>query len=91
MPYGPAVQDNRLIVADTANSRLLGFDTDCLAMGIAATRLAGQRDFTRKGDNRWSLPVRDTRCRPYGVAAGEGTPAVADSGNNRLLVWEAAP
>jgi hypothetical protein len=91
MPYGLAVQDNRLIVADTANSRLVGFDAGSLAMGAAARYLAGQRDFTGKGDNRWSLPARDSLCWPYGVAACEGVLVTADSGNNRVLVWEAAP
>jgi DNA-binding beta-propeller fold protein YncE len=91
MPYGLAVQGNRLVVADTANSRLVGFDTGTLAMGVAATRLAGQRDFTEKGDNRWSLPARDSLCWPYDVAACGDTLAVADSGNNRVLIWEAAP
>jgi hypothetical protein len=90
MPYGLAVQDNRLVVADTANSRLIGFDADILAMGVAATRIAGQRDFTEKGDNRWSRPARDSLCWPYGVAACDGTLVIADSGNNRVLVWEAA-
>ena len=91
MPYGLAVQDHRLVVADTANSRLVGFDKDSLAIGGAAARLAGQRDFTEKGDNRWGPPARDSLCWPYGVAACEDTLIVADSGNNRVLVWEAAP
>jgi NHL repeat len=54
-------------------------------------RLAGQRDFTAKGDNRWALPARDSLCWPYSVAACEDTLVVADSGNNRVLVWETAP
>jgi hypothetical protein len=90
MPYGVTVQDNRLVIADAANSRLVGFDTQGLAMGVAATRLAGRRDFAVKGDNRWSLPARDGLCWPYGVAACEDTLVVADSGNNRVLAWEAA-
>jgi hypothetical protein len=91
MPYGLAVQDRCLVVADTANSRLVGFDMDGLAMGGAALRLAGQCDFTEKGDNRWGPPVRDSLCWPYGVAACGNTLVVADSGNNRVLMWEAAP
>jgi DNA-binding beta-propeller fold protein YncE len=91
MPYGVTVQDDRLVVADTANSRVVGFDTQGLAIGFAATRLADQRDFTAKGDNRWCLPARDSLCWPYGVAACEDTLVVADSSNNRVPVWEAAP
>lgn len=91
MPYGIVAQNQRLVVADTANSRLMGFDLDGLAMGAAATRLAGQHDFTDKGDNRWELPARDSLCWPYDVACCGDTLAIADSGNNRLLLWEAAP
>lgn len=90
MPYGLAVQDERLVVADTANSRLLGFDIDSLSMGVEASRLAGQRAFIKKGDNRWGPPVRDSLCWPYAVAACDETLMIADSGNNRVLLWEAA-
>ena len=90
MPYGLTRQGERLVVADTANSRLLGFDIETLAMGAAAERLAGQRDFCAKGDNRWGPAVRDSLCWPYGVAACGETLVIADSGNSRVLLWEAA-
>ena len=60
-------------------------------MGAAATRLAGQRDFAAKGDNRWSAAARDSLCWPYGVSASPATLAIADSGNNRVLLWDVAP
>ena len=90
MPYGLAVQGERLLVADTANSRLLGFDVSDLAMDEAATRLAGQHGFSNKGDNRWQAATRDSLCWPYNVAASGDTAVIADSGNNRVLLWEAA-
>ena len=86
MPYGIAAQGERLFVADTANSRLLSFEAADLAMGAAATRLAGQHGFADKGDNRWSFPVRDSLCWPYDVAACDQTLVVSDSGNNRVLL-----
>ncbi|WP_244500130.1 hypothetical protein [Methyloceanibacter superfactus] len=91
MPYGLAVLGDRLAVADTANSRLLGFDLTDLGMGAPASRLAGQRGFADKGDNRWGAPVRDSLCWPYNVSACADTLVVADSGNNRVLLWGAAP
>jgi len=91
MPYGLGAHGTRLVVADTANSRLLGFDTDDLAMGAAATRLAGQHDFVTKGDNRWDVLRRDSLCWPYDVACCGDTLAVADCGNNRVLLWQAEP
>jgi hypothetical protein len=90
MPYGAAVMGGLLVVADTANSRLVGFDLDSMAMGAGASHLAGQRRFIDKGDNRWGPPVRDSVCWPYGVTANGSTAVIADSGNNRVLLWEAA-
>ena len=85
MPYGVAVSAGRLIVADTASSRLLGFDLD------GSTRyLAGQRSLAEKGDNRWGTATRDSLCWPYGVAACGPTLVVADSGNNRVMLWDLA-
>ncbi len=87
MPYGLALLGDTLVVADTAHSRLLGFALNDLA---APRSLAGQVRFDDKGDNRWQAPARDSLCWPYGVAACGGLLAVADSGNNRVLLWERA-
>lgn len=89
MPYGVALLGERTVVADTANSRLLGFDAGALETGCAADRLTGQRAFDEKGDNRWSFAARDSLCWPYAVASCDNTLVVADSGNNRVLLWEA--
>ncbi len=91
MPYGLTADDGRLIVADTANSRLLGFDLHDLAMGADASRLAAQEDFLHKGDNRWGPAKRDSLCWPYNAAVRDGILAIADSGNNRVLLWTLAP
>jgi hypothetical protein len=87
MPYGLAALGDTLLVADTANSRLLGWSD----AGAAAARLTGQPDFAAKGDNRWLAPVRDSLCWPYGIAVSSaGLAVVADSGNNRVLLWPLA-
>lgn len=91
MPYGLALLDQQLVVADTANSRLVGHDVSALSMGAPAITIAGQRTFQDKGDNRWGVAKRDSLCWPYGIAACGTTLVVADSGNNRVLLWEAAP
>ena len=88
MPYALAVSGELLIVADTANSRLLGW-TDA-ATGSAAERLAGQPDFASKGDNAWGLAGRDTLCWPYGLSISGRTLAIADSGHNRVMLWDLA-
>jgi hypothetical protein len=89
-PYGVALADGRVVVADTANSRLLGFAAAGLRTGTDADALAGQADFDRCGENRWRAAGRDTLSWPYGIAAGAGLLAVADTGNNRVLLWDAA-
>lgn len=86
MPYALAESDGLLLVADTANSRLLAFDQSTTA--AAATYLAAQVDFAAKGDNRWGMPQRDSVSWPYGMAALGSTVAIADSGNNRVLIWD---
>lgn len=87
MPYGIATLGDRLIVADTANSRLLGFAFADLATGIDADRLTGQQHFSDKGENRWQRPDRDSLCWPYGIAIAGDIVAIADTGNNRVLLW----
>lgn len=90
MPYACMALGDRLAVADTANSRLIGYADDGLVMGAAAVMLTGQPDFQSKGDNRWKLPVRDSLCWPYGLSASGDVMLVSDSGNNRVLLWRAA-
>ena len=89
MPYAIAVDDERLLAADTANSRLLGW-TD-LATGSNADRLTGQPDFASKGDNGWGIAQRKSVCWPYGLTCRDGLAVVADSGNNRILLWPVSP
>lgn len=91
MPYGLAQISDQLATADTANSRIVGYDLRGLEFNGPATTLSGQPTFADKGDNRWGVPKRDSLCWPYGLAAAGNTLAIADSGNNRILLWEAAP
>ena len=88
MPYALACHGGQLIVGDTANSRLVGWcDPET---GSAADALTGQPDFAAKGDNRWGVATRDSLCWPYGLSVLGGLVAIADSGNNRVLLWEVA-
>jgi hypothetical protein len=90
MPYGVALHGGRLVTADTANSRLLGYDRDAWITGGVAKGLAGQDGFAERGDNRWGVADRAALCWPYAVGSCGGTLVVADSGNNRVLVWRAS-
>ena len=85
-PYAACMADDRLAVADTANNRVLFWDgvpTD----GRSADRVLGQPTFEANGENRWSAVTHDTLCWPYGVWLHGDRMAVADSGNNRVMIW----
>ncbi|NTU79451.1 MAG: hypothetical protein HGA45_08620 [Chloroflexales bacterium] len=86
-PYGAALWGGQIVVADTGNSRLLLWATPTPATGAAPDKVFGQADFDQSGENRWKLAGRDTLCWPYGIGAVGGVLAVADSGNNRVLLW----
>jgi NHL repeat len=91
MPYGVSAVGEWLLVADTANSRLLGWHIDDLATGANARALTGQMTFHDKGDNRWQPLVADSLCWPYGLQVLGDRAVVADSGNNRVLLWRIGP
>ncbi len=91
-PYGLAAPDavsGELAIADTANNRVLlqPPGTDVLDPTISLA----QPDLAANGENRWDQVSVDTLCWPYGVHWHRGERdliAVADSGNNRVVLWE---
>lgn len=103
MPYGVATIQNQiqnrdrnqnqdwLLVADTANSRLLAWKKPSSIeslQGKAADIAIGQNNFQSKGENRdYGLPTRDSLNWSYGVNTCGKTVAIADSGNNRILIY----
>ncbi|TVP62839.1 MAG: hypothetical protein EA343_09910 [Nodularia sp. (in: Bacteria)] len=90
MPYGVAVGNDWLLVADTANSRLLGWrkPESQILSGAVADSVVGQVNFKSKGENRdFGLPQRNTLNWCYGVKICGDVAVVADSGNNRVLLW----
>ncbi|WP_408605893.1 NHL repeat-containing protein [Mastigocladopsis repens] len=92
MPYGVAAADEWLFVADTANSRVVGWrkPPSILSLqGAESHALAGQINFKSKGENRdFGLPKRDSLHWSYGIKVWGNTAVIADSGNNRVLLWK---
>jgi sugar lactone lactonase YvrE len=93
-PYGvTSAPDGRLFVADTSNNRVLVVD-DAAApsrprrWAAAVDVVLGQPDLDANGENRWDRVVADSFCWPYGLHWGDGLLAVADSGNNRVVIWD---
>lgn len=92
MPYGVSVVGDRFIAADTANSRLLGWkypgDLKLLKSGISQAGSAAQRDAQSKSENRcYGIATRDSLCWCYSIQVCGDTVAIADSGNNCVLLW----
>ncbi|MCB9100756.1 MAG: NHL repeat-containing protein [Anaerolineales bacterium] len=88
-PYAIAVENDTLAVADTANNRVLLWpDLPQAGCFQAASAVLGQPDFEANGENRWQRVDRDTLCWPYGLHLHRGRLAIADSGNNRVMIWD---
>ncbi|WP_396932043.1 NHL repeat-containing protein [Mycolicibacterium sp.] len=85
-PYSACLDGERLAVADTANNRVLLWD-GLPVDGRGADHVLAQPDFSSNGENRWTSVQRDTLCWPYGLSLRGDTLAIADSGNNRVMIW----
>jgi hypothetical protein len=88
-PYAVSMNEDRLAVADTANNRVLlwnSMPTD----GRPADHVLAQPTFEANGENRWNAVTHDSLCWPYGVWLHGDRLAVADSGNNRVVIWRRA-
>ncbi|MBX6387625.1 MAG: NHL repeat-containing protein [Frankia sp.] len=80
-----------LAVADTANNRVLLWDGLPRRDGAPAVAVLGQPSFAATGENRWQRVEPDTFCWPYGLSLRGDRLAVADSGNNRVMIWRRRP
>ena len=83
-PYAVDTDGSTLAIADTANNRVMLWDRP----GPQATAVLGQPDFGANGENRWSSITRDSLCWPYGISLSGDRLAIADSGNNRVVIWQ---
>jgi hypothetical protein len=90
MPYAIAVSGTDLVVADTCNSRLLAWPLSDLGSARPATQVWGQPDFHSRGDNAWEAAGAASLCWPYGLSACGNRLGIADTGNNRVQIWEVA-
>ncbi|MEM1415965.1 MAG: hypothetical protein AAGH15_13740 [Myxococcota bacterium] len=89
MPYAVATLGDWIVAADTASSRLVGWNAPATT-GVAAEALSAQDHFRAKGDNRWGVTTRDSLCWPYGLQLRPDVAVVVDTGNHRVLLWDLA-
>ncbi|MGY6743238.1 MAG: NHL repeat-containing protein [Cecembia sp.] len=82
-PYGIAVYDDKLFVADTGNRRVLVFNQIPECSGQAADGVIGQENCESRGYDP------DHAIWPYGVALGpKGELAITDTQYYRVLLWD---
>ncbi|MDQ2070645.1 NHL repeat-containing protein [Natronospira bacteriovora] len=86
-PTGVAFSGGPLFVSDTGNSRILAYEGIPARNGAGATFVLGQDDMQsgERGGDAGGLFF------PTGVAAGSWGLAVADTGNDRILLWDSRP
>ncbi len=78
----------RLVVADTANNRVLIYEGIPTSNGEAATNVVGQANFTSSS----SGTTATTLNTPQSVSASStGVLAVSDTQNSRVLLWYETP
>jgi hypothetical protein len=87
-PYCLAYDAGRLAVADTANNRVLLWQHAPRKGAFhPADAVIGQSDFNGNGENNWRAVTHETLCWPYGLCLHRNLLAIADSGNNRVMLW----
>ncbi len=89
-PVGnPLLVGGTLYLADTGNSRVLGFSAIPAVNGQSAEFVLGQADFNTGPPA--SPPDAGSLNAPEGLASDGTDLVVADTGNNRVLLWNTAP
>jgi hypothetical protein len=86
-PAGLSSDGTRLAVADYRNNRVLLYSTLPASTGATPTLVLGQPGF----ETNAGACKEDSLNLPAGVFIGHGKVLVADSGNNRVLVWNSIP
>lgn len=88
-PTGVATDGRRLVVADTDNNRVLIWNSIPVSNNQPADLVLGQENFTA---NRAAVPPTASTLRgPQGVWIQNDRVFVADTSNNRVLIWNSFP
>lgn len=98
IPEDVSLSHGKLVVADSANSRVLIWNTLPTSNGAPADVVLGQTSFTNctgndaDSDGTWDAgPTASTLFYPGGVWTDGTRLLVADTSNNRVLLWNQFP
>jgi hypothetical protein len=90
-PETVAMAGGKLVVADTGNSRVLIWSKIPTLSGTPPDLVLGQGSFNICSPNRGGVADANTFSRPAGVWSDGTRLVVADSNNNRVLIWNSIP
>ena len=80
-------RNTSLYIPDSGNHRVLGFNEVPTASNVSANFVVGQTDLSSANPGTSSTQFTD----PSGVFVSDTQFFVADSGNNRVLIWDSLP
>ena len=87
---GISVCNNKLIVADINNNRILIWNSIPTSNNTPADVVVGQPNFTSSTANNGGISAA-TLNQPQGVACAGGKLLIADKSNNRILIYNSIP
>lgn len=90
-PETVAMAGGKVVVTDSANHRVLIWNSVPTTSGVAADLVLGQANFTTCTANRGGAVAANTMDYPAGVWSDGTRLVVADKINNRLLIWNTFP
>ncbi len=90
-PSGIICDGTRLLIADRGNHRVLIFNSIPLADNASADVVIGQPNMTSRMSNQGGSPGPNTLNNPWGVYVQGSQLYIADSNNNRVLIFDGIP
>ncbi len=90
-PQSIFVVNGKLLVADSGNNRVLIWNSIPTASGASADLVLGQTGFTYCGQNAGASASASTLNEPTDVWSDGTRLVVADTLNNRVLIWNTFP
>lgn len=79
---------NKLAITDRGNSRTMIYNSVPTSNGASADTVVGQQNMTSRDDNQGGSAGVNTLNNPRGITFGGTKMFVADTDNNRVLVYE---
>ncbi len=91
-PGGMCTYDNKFIIADSTNNRVLIFNSIPVADNTSADIVIGQSDMISNSPNKGgSAPAANSLNGPGDVCCDGTRLYIADTGNNRILIYNQLP